>query len=298
MQVSGVIVPMVTPSMGRQDEVDHDTLAELTRMLVDGGVHGLFPCGSVGEFSSLTDVQRDEVIETVVENSGSLPVFAGCGDTNVAGVCERMKSAATVGADCAVVVTPYYLGTDQTALQEFYEAIATDAPLPIILYNIPVRTGVRLMPSTVTELADVAGIIGIKDTSWDMTYHRRLIVETSDDFAVLQGGTNVAVGSLDVGSDGLVPAPENVYPSVITELYEAHAAGNRDRAVAAMSEVVHPVIDGYTDIPTAAALKHLLTLREIDAGPPFIPTPELNTSQREKLKARHREVITTAAAYE
>jgi len=135
MDISGTIVPMATPIAGGR--VDEAALAEFTRSLVDGGVHGLFPGSSIGEFPSLTTGQHRALVETVVEAADDATVIAGCCATSIGDVRERISTAAAVGADAAVVVTPYYLSTTQEGLRRFFERVAADAPLDLLLYTIP-----------------------------------------------------------------------------------------------------------------------------------------------------------------
>nr|WP_276306190.1 dihydrodipicolinate synthase family protein [Halomarina sp. PSR21] len=279
---------MVTPTTGRDGTVDEPSLARYTEHLVTNGVHGLFPCGSIGEFSSLTHDQRKRVVETAVDAADGVPVLAGCGDTSVAAVNRHVRTAAEAGADAAVVVTPYYLSTTQDGLTDFYTDVATDAGLPIVLYNIPALTGAKLDVETVVELGENANIVGMKDTSGDMTYHRRLIEETPDGFGVLQGSTELAVTSLDAGADGIIAGPANVFPGVLADVYDAHHSGDRDRAVELMNTVVNPVLTATSDLPTAAALKYLLTLTECETGAPLPPLPQLDDSEQQALRRCYR----------
>ena len=290
MLITGTVVPMVTPTTGRDGTVDEHSLTRYTEHLVTNGVHGLFPCGSIGEFSSLTHTQRQQVIETVVDASGQTSVLAGCGDTSVAAVKQHIQTAADAGADAAVVVTPYYLATTQKGLTDFYVDVAEVADLPIILYNIPALTGENLDIETVIELSEISNIVGIKDTSGDMTYHRRLIEETPDNFSVLQGATELAITSLDTGADGIIAGPANIFPSVLADVYEAHHNGNRDRAVELMNTVVNPVLTATSGPPTAAALKYFLTLTEYDTGSPLPPLPELDDSDCQAIRRCYRRI--------
>jgi 4-hydroxy-tetrahydrodipicolinate synthase len=295
MSISGAIVPMATPTVGRGGDVDEPALRRYTETLVEGGVHGLFPCGSIGEFSSLSDDDRRTVVETTVEAAGDVPVLAGCGDTSVSAVEEHVATAAEVGADVAVVVTPYYLSTTQEGLVRFYREIAEDAAVPIVLYNIPALTGQRLAVDTVVELSSLDGVVGMKDTSGDLTYLRDVIHATPDGFSVLQGATELAVASLDVGADGIVAGPANVFPGALAELYDAYRRGDRDRAVELLDGVANPVVSATNDVPTAAGIKYLCSLSDVDVGAPLPPLPELTDDQRRRLR-RCFEAVTGSAA--
>lgn len=286
MELEGTIPPMVTPAEGREGGVDVDALREYTDFLLDGGVHGLFPCGSIGEFPALTREERRRTIEVVADRADG-PVLAGCGGTGVAEVRGYVADAADAGADAAVVVTPYYLGSSQASLREFYRAIAEDSPLPILLYNIPGRTDVELAPGTVGGLADHDAIVGIKDSSGSVNYHVRLLEEVPESFAVFQGISGLALPSLDAGADGQVSGAADVFPGPVANLYDAHAAGDRAGAVGIANTVVNPLVSTYADYPTAAALKHLLAEAGIDVGPPRLPLPTLSDAARERLTAAY-----------
>jgi 4-hydroxy-tetrahydrodipicolinate synthase len=293
MSISGTIVPMATPIAGRNGRVDEAALRSYAGRLVDGGVQGLFPCGSIGEFSSLTDDQRRRTFEAVVDAADGVSVFAGCGDTSVEAVQSHVRNAAAAGADGAVVVTPYYLSTTQDGLAEFYVTVADDAELPLVLYNIPALTGHSLSVETVVRLAAHDAIVGLKDTTGNLGYHRNLVAETPDDFDVLQGATELAVASLDVGSDGLVAGPANVFPEAVADVYASHVAGDRDRAVRLMNAVVHPTVRATDELPTAAAIKHLVGCAGCDIGGPMPPLPTLTESQKRTLERTYRRIAET-----
>lgn len=291
MNLSGTVVPMATPTHGNQRAVDIDSLKTFTRQLVDAGVHGLFPGSSIGEFPSLTTEQNRQVVEAVTAAAGDdVTVMAGCCDTDVDTVVENIEAADRAGADAGVVVSPYYLGTTQSGLSRFFRSIADQSSLPLLLYNIPQLTGNALSIDLVTELAEHSAIAGLKDTSGDLNYHYRAVEETPDDFAVFQGATQLATASLDVGSDGLIAGPANVFPAEMAALYEAHASGDLARAQALMQDVVAPFVSATSDVPTAAAMKHLLELDGLAVGDPLPPLPELTNAERQALAEAYRTV--------
>lgn len=281
--LTGAITPMVTPTIENARDVDTDALRSFTRFLVDGGVHALFPCGSLGEFSSLTGEQRKLVLETVVENSTDVPVLAGCGGTNVGDVVHYVDDAATAGADAAVVVTPYYLKTDGDGLVDFYERVLERTSLPIILYDIPQLTGNEFTLEAVTELAAHDDVIGIKDSKGNFTFHQQLVESTPDSFAVLQGLAELAVPSLDIGSNGFVAGPGNVYPKTVSTMYETYYH-NRESAIELWKTIVNPIVAATKPLPTAVGLKYLLACRGRDVGGPFPPLSPPSESDRDRLE--------------
>jgi 4-hydroxy-tetrahydrodipicolinate synthase len=281
---------MATPIAG--DGVDEVALAEFTRLLVDGGVHGLFPGSSIGEFPSLTAEQHRTLVETVVEaaNDGTT-VIAGCCATSVGEVRARISTAATVGADAAVVVTPYYLSTTQAGLQRFFEQVAADAPLDLLLYNIPALTGNELSVDTVCHLADLDTVVGMKDTSGDLGYQYRVVEETPPEFLVFQGSTDIADAALNLGADGLIAGPANVFPAELAKLYDAHTRGDDATVNRILREVVVPLVSAYDDIPTAAAIKHLVRQDGLSIGDPLPPIAPVSPAEEDRLEAAYRAVI-------
>lgn len=285
MDIDGTICPMPTPTVDSQPDVAADALRSYTAFLVENGVDGLFPCGSIGEFSSLTAAQRETVTEIVAQTSGDVPVLAGCGDTSVTAVLDHASAAADAGADAAVVVTPYYLSTTESGLRRFFEAVADSAPLPVVLYNIPALTGEALSRSLVVDLADHENVAGIKDTSGDLTYLYDVIERTPTVFSVLQGATQLSAASLDAGADGMVAGPANVFPNHLSTMFEAARRDDTAAVRELMQSVVHPVVSATADMPTAPAVKHLVSRQGYDIGSALAPLPELTADERARLDA-------------
>lgn len=153
----------------------------------------------------------------------------------------------------------------------------------MVLYNIPALTGIGLDAETVAGLATHEGIAGLKDTSGDLTYLHRVLATTPEDFSLFQGATDLAAASLDLGADGLIAGPANVFPAALADLYDAHATGDHDAVRRLTRAVVAPVTDAWSDIPTAAAVKYLAGRTGLDIGEPLPPLPELTDPQRARL---------------
>lgn len=284
MRVQGSIPPMVTPIDGETGEIDCDTLRSFTEFLVTSDVHGLFPCGSTGEFPSLTRQQRQTVIETVVEAADGTPVLAGCGHPSVEGVGRLVDDAEHAGADAAVVVTPYYLETSQDSLREFFTLVGDAADIPIVLYEIPSLTGHHLSTETVAALAGHENIIGLKTSTGDALAFFDVIERVPRSFDLLTGAPELTIQSLNVGGDGVIAGPANVFPQVVSDVYSLYRAGHYERARDLMNEIVLPCLVAIRSMPTVPALKYLVSLRGFDAGPPMPPLPKLTEIQRNRLQ--------------
>lgn len=291
MELTGIIPPMVSPVTNGTGDINVEVTKAFTQYLVDGGVHGLFPAGSIGEFPSLTRSQRAVLIEAVTESAPEIPVLAGCGGTSIAQVKTLIADASSAGADAAVVVTPYYFSASQNGLCTFYEQIAEDAELPIILYNIPQLTGQNLAKDSVARLSEHPNIIGMKDSSRSFEYFANVGRRVPDTFSLLQGSPELAIPSLDIGADGLVPGPSNVLPGLLANLYHAHTSGDRTRALEIIQSKLLPLIDVMRPISSAAALKFLLQEIGFAVGNPLPPLEPVTADQRSQLEASHQNLI-------
>ena len=216
----GVTPPLVTPFDGPAGEtVDHDALADVVTHAVEGGVAGLFPNGTTGEFASLTAAERAAVVETTVANAAGRPVLAGVADTAVEDVLTHADRAADAGADAVVVTPPYFHAeSDEGGNRRFLERIADGAPRPVFVYDIPSCTGNPLSADTVVALADHPNVVGMKDSSGDFAGFCRLLRETPEEFVLLQGFDALFLPSLRMGATGGVHALSNVVPSAFAEL--------------------------------------------------------------------------------
>jgi len=188
-----------------------------------------------------------------------------------------------VGADAAVVVTPYYYQTTQSGIREFFQNIASRAPLPIVLYSIPTLTNNRLTVETVGTLANHDNIIGIKDSSGDIKFLSRVLDETPGGFSVLQGNAGLGMAAMDLGVDGLIASYGNLIPSIFSRLYRYHIHNDRKTAIDILNEIVFPLITTVHSMPFSPALKYYLTSEGIDVGGAIPPLPKLSESQKKTI---------------
>ncbi len=281
----GIIPAMVTP-IDEKGRINEGALRKLTNHLIDGGSHGLFPVGSQGEFFSLTFEQKKEVIRIVVdETRGRVPVYAGTGAVTTREAIETTKMAQGLGVGAVSVITSYFLVPSQRELIEHYKAIAKACPdLPILLYSNPDRTQVPFPISTVLELAAVDNIVGIKDSSGDMSMTGEYIRLTRGmNFHVLMGRDTLIYAALCYGATGSICATANVDPRVPVEIYEAFIAGDHKRALDAQFRLAPlRVAFGLGTFPVV--VKEALTMIGIDAGPAIPPVGPMTPENREKLR--------------
>ena len=253
--LTGETPPLVTPF--DDGAVDHDALAAVVGHVESSGATGLFPCGTTGEFASLTDEEHRTVVETVVDAvDGRIPVLAGAADTTVAGVRDRLRFAAEVGADAGLVTLPYYHNSTAPAGQRaFLDAVADDAPLPIYLYDIPSTVGEPIDPDVLAAAAEREAIVGLKDTSGDVSAVDTAVGRTPDEFTVFQGVDALLYPSASLGVDGGIHALSQVIPEVFVALGEAIRDGDDERALTLHRRAVRPLFARCADHGFAPATK-------------------------------------------
>ncbi|WP_122089555.1 dihydrodipicolinate synthase family protein [Halalkalicoccus subterraneus] len=271
---TGVLCPIVTPLA--DGEVDEEALTSLTEFILDGGVDGLFPCGTTGEFASLAPEQRSQVISTVVEASGDAPVIAGAAGTSVPETLARIEEAEAAGADAAAIVGPYFhTANDREGTQRFFEAVADESALPLFLYNIPMYVGDAIDAETVGALAEHDSIRGMKDTSGDLSYFLSVDRQTHEEFVLMQGFDTLLVPALRMGSNGGVHALGNVIPEVFAELLDT---ADDERGAELQSEAIAPLFELCVEYGFAPATKTALVHRDVipseEVKPPLVELDE------------------------
>jgi len=281
----GIIPAMVTP-LDANGRVAEKPLRKLVNHLIAGGVHGLFPVGSQGEFFALTFEQKQAVIRIVLdETRGRVPVYAGTGAVTTREAVETTKMARDLGVNAVSVLTPYFLVPSQKELIEHYLAVARAVPdLPILLYSNPDRTQVPFPTSTVKELAAVDNIVGIKDSSGDMSLSGEYIRLTRGmRFSVLAGRDTLIYATLCYGGTGSITATANVDPRVPVEIYEAFQAGDHRRALEAQYRLAPlRIAFGLGTFPVV--IKEALNMIGIEAGPAMAPVGPMTPENRDKLR--------------
>jgi 4-hydroxy-tetrahydrodipicolinate synthase len=281
----GIIPAMVTP-IDEAGRINEKALRKLVNHLIEGGVHGLFPVGSQGEFFSLTPEEKGIVLKIVIdETAGRVPVYAGTGAVTTREAVDLTLVSRDLGVSAVSVITPYFLVPTQQELMQHFLAIAKAVPdLPLLLYSNPDRTGVAMPPSTVKELAGVDNIVGIKDSSGDMTLSGEYIrITRGMNFHVLAGRDTLIYATLCYGGTGSITATANVDPRVPVEIYEAFMAGDHKRALDAQYRLAPlRVAFGLGTFPIV--IKEALDMIGIEAGPAVPPVGPMSRENREKLR--------------
>ncbi|GAC1594708.1 MAG: 4-hydroxy-tetrahydrodipicolinate synthase [Myxococcales bacterium] len=234
LTLRGSLVALVTPF--RSGAVDEPALRELSRWQLQQGTDGLVPCGTTGEGATLTAAEAQRVVRICVEEARAhgkgVPVVAGVGSNSTALTIENAQRAREAGADAALVVTPYYNKPTQEGLFRHFEAVAQKGGLPVVLYNVPSRTSVDMTAETVGRLAQVPGIVAVKEASGSIVRVAE-ILERAPGFTVLAGDDMFTLPTLALGGRGVISVVANIAPGDLAALCDAFAAGNLAKAQAA-----------------------------------------------------------------
>jgi 4-hydroxy-tetrahydrodipicolinate synthase len=282
-EIKGIIPAMVTP-LTQDEELDEVALRRLVRHLIHGGVHGLFPTGSQGEFYAFSPEEKRRVWEIVVdEAAGRVPVYAGTGAITTRQVIELNRIAEDAAVDAVSIVTPFFIQPTEAELYAHYVSIAEATSLPVLLYNNPGRTSVKLAPGLVARLSEHPNIVGIKDSGGDLTQTIEMIRQTDDDFIVLMGRDSLIYAGLHHGIQGAIAATANVVPDLVVEIYEAFQAGDWQRSLDAQERLL-PLRLAFGLGTFPVVVKDALNMIGVSVGPPRQPLQSLKGEPQERLR--------------
>jgi len=282
----GIFPALVTPFTDDGKAVDEERLRALLRRCIELGVNGVVPCGTTGEFVNLTTEEKKQVIDIVInEVNGKVSVIVGTGATGTDQALEMTKYAKDVGADAALIVTPFYLKPKDRGIYQHYYTIATEVDLPIIPYNIPQCTGIQLSWQMVEDLAQIPNIVGLKDSSGQLNYILAVLEKVRDKINVVCGHDEVVVAALAAGCSGAILASANVIPDTWVKIYNHMKKGElrEARELQYRIQKMARIITGSG----AVGAKSALNMMKIEVGPvrrPLSVGGELTYEAREELR--------------
>ena len=279
----GLSTALITPF--RDGAIDEPSLRQLVERQIAAGVDQLVPCGCTGESATLSHLEHGKVIEIVVSTArGRVPVLAGTGSNNTREAIELTQHAKAVGADGALLISPYYNKPTQEGIYEHYRSIADQTEFPLVVYNIPGRTGSNIAPSTLARLADVPHIVGVKEACGNVGQIAEVVARCHDEFVVLSGDDGLTLPIMSIGGEGSISTASNVAPKAVGELIRACRENDFARARGLHYQLL-PLFEALffetNPIPVKCALELMGLINSAEVRLPLTPITEAN---RERLQ--------------
>ena len=283
----GALVAIVTPFVDGQ--LDEKGFVDLIEFQIAGGTHGIVPCGTTGESATISFDEHKRVIDLTVKTvNGRVPVVAGTGANNTLEAIELTESAKASGADAVLSVVPYYNKPNQEGMYLHFKEIAEHVDIPMFLYNVPGRTVVSMQAETVSRLAEIDNIIGIKEAAGSLEAFSDIIRKCPDDFIILSGDDFTSMPSVLLGGKGVISVTSNVYPGGMAKMIEAALNGDLAKANE-LHYQMYDLMKMMFRVPSPApAKKGVELLGKIQNGLPRLPMAPMddeNTAMLKKIMA-------------
>ena len=279
----GAMVAVVTPF--KDGQLDENGLRQLIEFQIANGTRGIIPCGTTGESPTLSHEEHERVVAITVEQVNKrIPVIAGTGSNNTAEAIRFTKHARKVGADGALMISPYYNKPTQEGLYQHYRKVAESVDIPIIVYNIPGRTAVNIEPDTMARLARIDNIVGVKEATGSMKQIMDIIARCGEDFVVLSGEDYITFPLMCVGGKGVISVTSNIVPADMAKMCDLGLAGQWDEARVLSYRLLplcHALFYETNPAPVKAALAMMGKIDSPEVRLPLVPMSEAN---REKLR--------------
>lgn len=283
-QFGRVSTAMVTP-FDIKGNVDFQKTSKLVNHLINSGTDSLVVAGTTGESPTLTTEEKLALFEHVVrETAGRVPVIAGTGSNNTYASIELTKKAEELGVDAIMLVAPYYNKPNQAGLFKHFEAIAGATKLPVMLYNIPGRSAINLLPDTVIELSKIDNIVAVKEASGDLDAMAKIISNTPDDFMLYSGDDALTLPVLSIGGMGVVSVASHVIGEEMQDMVQLFLRGDHAKA-AVIHQQLLPFMRGIFKAPNPGPIKTALQLTGFDVGSVRLPLVPLSEEERLDLQA-------------
>jgi len=280
----GILPAMITP-LTKDYKVNIPALRKLIDFLIDGGVHGIFAIGTTGEFYALSNAEYQEILEATIDQvKGRVPVYAGANAIGTRESIALAKIAEKVGVTALSALTPYFITISQNELYDHFAAIAGSTSLPVTVYDNTPKTHLPIKPATVEKLAKIPNIVGIKDSTGDLTNAADIINRTKGmEFSVMLGRDSLIHAGLAYGATGAVAASANVAPKLTSDIYNKYVAGDIAGSLEDQYKLL-PLRLAFTLGSFPTVIKESLELLGIEAGPCAAPTGPMTAEERELLK--------------
>jgi 4-hydroxy-tetrahydrodipicolinate synthase len=278
----GAIVAIVTPF--KNGRVDEETFDKLIQFQIANGTAGIVPCGTTGESTTMSHEEHDRVIALAISSANKkIPVIAGTGSNSTEEALRLTRHAHKAGADGAMVVCPYYNRPTQEGLYQHYKTIAEEVPIPIVIYNIPGRTGVNLNPDTLFRLSQIPNIVGIKEAAGSIKQMSDMIGLCGPDFDVISGDDGFTLPLMALGGKGVISVMSNIVPADMAELVRACKAGDFERA-RKLHHKMSPLIDALFIETNPVPVKAALAMMGMIDDEVRLPLAKLSPGSSDKLR--------------
>ncbi|MDO5074311.1 MAG: 4-hydroxy-tetrahydrodipicolinate synthase [Bacteroidales bacterium] len=281
----GLGVAVVTPFTPEGD-VDFYALRELIHRLIEGGVDYLCVLGTTAETPTLSTDEKERIVEVFVDTvAGRVPLLLGCGGNNTDVVCAFLENTDFEGIDGVLVVTPYYNKPTQEGLYRHYAAVSKSSPVPVVLYNVPGRTGVNMLPETTLRIArDFDNVVAIKEASGMLMQIDDIISEAPEGFEVISGDDSLTLSLMNLGAVGVISVVGNAFPTAMSELVHLLQKGHREEALAIHREL-RPICRLAFAEGNPSGIKCMMALREELANVVRLPLLEVSPATESKIVA-------------
>ena len=279
----GSYVALVTPF--KDDEsLDEAKLKELIQFQIEGGTHGIVPCGTTGESPALSEEEHDRVVEITVETvNGQVPVIAGTGSNSTTRTLRATKHAKSAGADAALIVAPYYNKPTQEGLYAHYMKIADSVDIPIVVYNVPGRCGTDILSPTIARLAEHPNIVALKEATGELKRASEVVNLCPTDFVVLSGDDVNTLPIMSVGGKGVISVVANINPSDIADMCNAFHVGNLELARKLHYKTLPLAVDLFIETNPIPAKTALMLMGKLN-GQLRLPLAPMSDSNLDSLK--------------
>ncbi len=281
----GSFVAMITP-FTKNNKVDEKGIEELVEFHIKNGTNGIVPCGTTGESPTLSHEEHQRVVEVTIKAvAGRVPVIAGTGSNCTQETLDLTSHAKEAGADGALIITPYYNKPTQKGLYLHFKKIAEEVNLPIIIYNVPSRTGVNMLPETLAELAELKNIIGVKEASGNLDQMTQIIELCGDKITLLSGDDKLLLPVLSIGGKGVISVVANIIPYEVSNMIKEFENGNYQEAKEIFLSKVYPLSNAMFYETNPIPVKTSAQLMGLPSGSLRLPMSPMSENNLLKLKA-------------
>ncbi|WP_394137104.1 4-hydroxy-tetrahydrodipicolinate synthase [Cytobacillus oceanisediminis] len=279
-----VSTAMVTP-FDHKGHIDFPKTTQLINHLIENGTDSIVVAGTTGESPTLSKEEKLALFQHAVKVADKrVPVIAGTGSNNTYESIELTKKAEQIGVDAIMIVAPYYNKPNQEGLYQHFKAIAENTKLPLMVYNIPGRSSVNILPETVIRLSKIPNIVAVKEASGDLNAMAKIIANTDDDFLLYSGDDGLTLPCMAIGGTGIVSVASHVIGNEMQEMVNAFLNGENEKA-AKMHQQILPIMEGLFAAPSPVPVKTALQIKGLDVGSVRLPMVPLTEQERSAVAA-------------